>query len=413
MSDMQSCLSADVENERGSAASTAVGMPLVVYFLGLTCFMLGTSEFMVAGMMPALSQAFDVSIAQVGNLISLYAAGMVVGGPILTVLLLRFGVPNKVALLVLLGVYIIGSFVAASTSNYGIMATARVLTGVAGSACFGVSISIAADLVAPDQRGRASSLVLAGLMLATVLGVPAATIVEQNFGWRASFWAIVVLAVVCAAVVAFLVPRAKTAGAESETKASDLSSELNAFRNGRLWAAFATSGLIIGATFAAFSYFSPIFTEVTGFAPSAIPGLLAGYGAATVVGNLVIGRYADRYIFPILTGGLIALSVALAAFAVFAGNPLVAVAAFVVIGFAGLPMNPAMVARVMRTVSAGPLVNTVHVSVINIGLAFGSWAGGLGISAGYGLTSPLWIGLALALIGLLSLAPASARRLVS
>jgi predicted MFS family arabinose efflux permease len=413
MSDMQSCLSADVENERASAASAAAGMPLVVYFLGMICFMLGTSEFMVAGMMPALSLAFDVSVAQVGNLISLYAAGMVVGGPILTVLLLRFGVPNKVALLVLLGVYIIASFVAASTSNYGIMATARVLTGVAGSACFGVSISIAADLVAPDQRGRASSLVLAGLMLATVLGVPAATIVQQNFGWRASFWAIVVLAVVCAAVVAFLVPGAKTAGAESETKASDLSSELNSFRNGRLWAAFATSGLIIGATFAAFSYFSPIFTEVTGLAPSAIPGLLAGYGAATVVGNLVIGRYADRYIFPILTGGLIALSVALAAFAFFAGNAVVAVAAFVVIGFAGLPMNPAMVARVMRTVSAGPLVNTVHVSVINIGLAFGAWAGGLGISAGYGLTSPLWIGLALALIGLLSLAPASARRLAS
>lgn len=413
MSDMQACKPSDVENERRGAASAVPRLPLVVYFLGLTCFMLGTSEFMVAGMMPALSEAFDVTIAQVGNLISLYAAGMVVGGPILTVLLLRFGVPNKVALLVLLAVYIVGSVVAASTSSYDVMAAARILTGVAGSACFGVSISIAADLVAVDQRGRASSLVLAGMMLATVLGVPAATLVEQTFGWRTSFWAVVAMAALCVAVVALMVPGASGPRATSGIKTSDLSGELRSFRTGRLWAAFATSGLIIGATFAAFSYFSPIFTQVTGVAPSAIPALLAAYGAATVVGNLVIGRYADRYIFPILTGGLAALSVALIVFALFADNAVIALTAFVVTGFAGLPMNPAMVARVMRTVSAGPLVNTVHVSVINIGLAFGTWAGGLGINAGYGLTSPLWIGFALAILGLLSLVPAGARRLAS
>lgn len=389
--------------------SERAGIPFVVYFLGLTCFMLGTSEFMVAGMMPALAQAFGVTVAEVGNLISLYAAGMVIGGPILTMVLLRSGIPNKTALLVLLSVYIIGSVIAASTPDYSILAIARVLTGVAGSACFGVCISIAANLVAPDQQGRASSLVLAGLMLATVLGVPAATVIEQSFGWRASFWAIVALAVICAVVVLLLVPGvARTAGDKAQP--SNLSSELTSFRSGRLWAAFATSGLIIGATFAAFSYFSPIFTEVAGFSPTSVPVLLAVYGAATVVGNLVIGRYADRYTFPILTGGLIALSVALLLFALFTNNPIISVAAFVVIGFAGLPMNPAMVARVMRAVPAGPLVNTVHVSIINIGLAFGAWAGGLGIQAGYGLTSPLWIGLVLAIAGLLSLAPPAARQ---
>ncbi len=380
------------------------GIPLVVYVLAVTCFMLGTSEFMIAGMMPTLAQALDVSVPQVGYLISLYAAGMVVGGPILTALLLRFGFPNKPSLLALLAIYVAASILAASAPTYEIMATARVLTGVAGSACFGISISIAAGLVAPDQRGRASSIVLGGLMVATVVGVPVATLIDQSFGWRASFWAIVILAALCAGAVALLAPSTKG-------RAADLSAELTALRSGRLWAAFATSGLIMGATFSAFSYFSPIFTEVTGLSASAIPVLLAVYGAATVIGNLVIGYFADRHIFPILTGGLVALAVALFLFAVFADNSLIGVAAFIVIGFAGLPMNPALVARVMRTVPAGPLVNTTHTSVINIGLAFGAWAGGLVIQAGHGLTSPLWIGMGLALVGLLSVAPASARRL--
>lgn len=380
------------------------GIPLIVYLLGLTSFMLGTSEFMIAGMMPTLALAFNVSVPEVGYLISLYAAGMVVGGPILTALLLKFGFPNKPALLVLLGVYVAGGVLAASAPTYDIMAAARILTGVAGSACFGISISIAAGLVAPDQRGRASSIVLGGLMVATVVGVPVATLVDQSFGWRASFWAIVILAALCAGAVALLAPSTKG-------RAADLSAEWTALRSGRLWAAFATSGLIIGATFSAFSYFSPIFTGVTGFSAATLPVLLAVYGAATVIGNLVIGRFADRHIFPILTSGLVALALALFLFAVFADNSVIAIVAFVVIGLAGLPMNPALVARVMRTVSAGPLVNTTHTSVINIGLAFGAWAGGLGIQAGYGLTSPLWIGLGLALIGLLSLAPASARRL--
>ncbi|WBU64286.1 MFS transporter [Paracoccus aerodenitrificans] len=410
MSELQSCISAEIESDGKAHTGPESSMPMVVYFLGLTCFMLGTSEFMVAGMMPALAQAFGVTVAEVGNLISLYAAGMVIGGPILTVLLLRFGVPNKAALLLLLGFYIGGSAIAAGTSSYDVMAAARVLTGVAASACFGVSISIAADLVASDQRGRASSLVLAGLMLATVLGVPAATLIEQNFGWRISFRVIVVLATLCATVIAFLAPGSKKASVDG-AQLPNLPSELASFRNARLWAAFATSGLIIGATFAAFSYFSPIFTEITGFSSALIPVLLAAFGTATVIGNLLIGRYADRYIFPILTGGLAVLSVALLLFAVFADDAIISIAAFVAIGFAGLPMNPAMVARVMRAVPAGPLVNTVHVSVINIGLAFGTWAGGLGIKAGYGLTSPLWIGFGLAVLGLASLAPVKARRL--
>lgn len=407
MSDMQARISADAHDDGNSIAPTASAIPPVVYLLGLVSFLLGTSEFMIAGMLPTLAQAFGVTVSEVGNLISLYAVGMVVGGPILTALLIKFGVPNKPALLTLLAIYVAGTVAGAVANSYDVMALTRLLTGFSGSACFGVAISIAAGTVAPDQRGRASSIVLGGLMLATVLGVPTATLVDQNFGWRASFWAIVALATASAAAIALLAP------ASAKEAKGNISSEFGAFRKGRLWAAYATSGLVMGATFSAFSYFSPIFTEVSGISASTIPTLLAVYGVATVIGNLVIGRYADRHIFLILTGGLSALAVALALFALFADNTAVSIAAFIVIGLAGLPVNPALAARVMQTVSAGPLVNTVHVSIINIGLAFGAWAGGLGIEAGYGLTSPLWIGFALAVIGLLSLAPSSARQLNS
>lgn len=374
-------------------------MPLAVYILGLTIFSLTTSEFMVAGMMPSLTLAFDVSVTQIGYLISLYAIGMVVGGPLLTVGLLRLHAPNKKALLWLLGFYSIAQSVAACAMNYEILAIARVATGVAGSACFGVSLAICAEIVDIAARGRAASIVIGGLMLAAVLGVPIATVIDQHWGWRASFWLVVALTALCAAIITFLVPRA----AVIETVS--LGAELAEFRNRHLWAAYASSGLIIGATFAAFSYFTPILIEVTGVASSLIPWLLGIYGAANVVGNMVVGRYADRHTIPIMFWGLAILGATLVLFAIFAQSLAISLCALIAIGLVGVPMNPAMIARVMKTAHPGALVNTVHTSVINIGLGVGAWVGGQGIAAGYGVRSPLWVGAALAVLGLLSLLP--------
>lgn len=380
-------------------------IPFVVCLLGLTIFALTTAEFMVAGMMPSLATALNVSVGEIGYLISLYALGMAIGGPVLTAALLALRIPNKPALLWLLVFYIGGAVMAATATTYGLMAAGRVVMGVASAACFGVSLTICAGLVAPELRGRAASFVLAGLMLAPVFGVPATALVAQHYGWRASFWAVAVLAVLCTAVVAWRVPSSK-----DEIHAG-LGAELRSLRNGGLWAAYATSALIIGATFTAFSYFSPIFIEVTGFSAKAIPWLLMVYGLANVVGNLVIGRLADRHTMAVLAVGLGVLALALGVFAEFAHSAALSVAAFLVIGLTGVSLNPAMVARVMRAASPGALVNTMHASLITAGLAFGSWAGGATIDAGYGLRSPLWVGLALAVVGLLSLVPYTVRRL--
>ncbi|MCY1286234.1 Inner membrane transport protein YdhP [compost metagenome] len=375
-------------------------MPLVVYILGLTIFSLTTSEFMIAGMMLSLTRAFSVSITEVGYLISLYAGGMVIGGPLLTTLLLKLRIPNKKALLWLLAGYAAAQAIAASAASYEVMAIARVATGVAGSACFGMALAICADIVSPNARGRAASIVIGGLMLATVLGVPMATTVDQHLGWRAAFWLVFALTVVCGLIVSVLVPKAK------HHQAVSLGAELAEFRNPHLWAAYTTSALIIGATFAAFGYFAPILTEVTGFSAASIPWLLGIYGLANVIGNSIVGRFADRYTMGIMLLGLIALGVALALLAVLVQYAFASVALVIVIGLVGVPMNPAMIARVMKTAAhPGPLVNTVHTSVINIGLAVGTWVGGLGIGAGYGLLSPLWVGVILAVIGLISLMP--------
>lgn len=398
MSELQSCLSDDLEAD--SAA-----MPLAVYLLSAAVFATTTSEFMVAGIMPSLSTALDVSVGEVGYLISLFALGMTIGGPLVTALLLHLKVQNKPAFLWLLGLFVAGSVVTAIAPNYAIMALGRAIQGISSGGCFGIGLTICASLVRPDLRGRAVSIVLAGLMLAPVVGVPAMALIDQSFGLRASFWAIVILAALSTVIVAIGVPSSR------REEVAGLRSSIAALANGRLWAAYLTSSLIIGATFAAFSYFSAIFIQVTGLPATSTPILLAIYGVANVIGNLVVGRFADRFTIPILVGGLTFLAVALTVFALFAAVPAIAVAAFIVIGLFGITMNPAMAARVMRAAHPGPMVNALHSSVITGGLAVGTWAGGLAIDAGYELTAPLWVGLGLALLGLLSLAPPGARRM--
>lgn len=165
--------------------TTRSKLPPTVYLLGLTIFSLVTAEFMVAGMMPALAAAFSVSLAQVGNLIALYALGMALGGPPVTVLLLSRGISNQRALVGLLAVYVLAGALAAAAPTYTVLALARIVMGVSSAACIGLCMTLCAGLVSLQDRGRAISVVLAGLMLSPVAGVPATAWVEHHYGWRA------------------------------------------------------------------------------------------------------------------------------------------------------------------------------------------------------------------------------------
>ncbi|GIN74221.1 MFS transporter [Bacillus sp. J14TS2] len=375
-------------------------MPFVVFILGFLIFSQTTSEFMVAGIMPSLSEEFGVSIAAIGYLISAYAIGMIVGGPILTIALLK--VPLKKGLMALTLVFLIGQTIAAISPNYEVMVVARVIQGIASSATFGTAMSLAYQLVPAHLRARAASVVLGGLMIATAAGVPFAMAFNLYLGWRASFWAVVALVFVAAVFVQFFLPTLES----QEKESISVKKELSSFKNYHLWAAYTTNVFIIGATFAAFSYFTPILTDVTGFSPGVVPFILGIYGVATVIGNITVGRFADLYMMPTMTVGLFILTAALILFGLFAEIPVIAVVAVMIIGLVGVSLNPAMAKRVITVSNTGTLVATVNNSMINLGLMIGSSVGGVTIDAGFGLTSPLWVGVILAMIGLVTLLPA-------
>ncbi|MFH8989798.1 MFS transporter [Streptomyces sp. NPDC017940] len=377
-------------------------MPRAVYVLALGIFAMVTSEFVVAGLMPQMAAGLDATIPEIGYLITAFAVAMAFGGPFLTVALLRL--PQKRALMVLFGIFLGGNVLAALAPDYRTMLVARVVTGIASQAFFGVGISLASRLTRPEIRGRAVAVALNGLMLGTLLGLPFATVVGEHLGWRAAFWAITALTALAAAATLVGVPRI-----ERSDDAGSIRAELGAFRSPRLWLTLVTSTFVIGATFSAFSYLNPILTEVTGFATGTVPLLLVAYGAATLIGNTVVGRLADRHTLPVLVTGLLLNLGFLVGFALLADIPAGAVTMMLGIGLVGVTMNPAMVTRVQRVGNTRPLVNSVHSSFITGGIIIATSVGGPAIDA-YGLRAPLWIGAGLAVLGLLSLVPEVGRR---
>ncbi|CAL9654397.1 MFS transporter [Streptomyces sp. Tu 3180] len=379
-------------------------MPRAVYVLALGIFAMVTSEFVVAGLMPQMADGLDATIPQIGYLITAFAVAMAAGGPFLTVALMKF--PPRTALLALFVVFLAGNVLAATATGYGTMMAARIITGIASQAFFGVGISMCARITRPEIRGRAIAVAMNGLMLGTLLGLPVSTLVGERFGWRAAFWAIVLITVIAAVATLFGVPRVE------RVEGGGFRQEAGVFKKPRMWLVLSGSTLIIGATFSAFSYFNPILTDVTGFSAGTVPLLLIAYGAATVIGNNVVGRFADTHTVPVLAVGLVLNTVFLTAFALLAHVPVPAVICMMGIGLAGVTMNPAMVTRVQRTGNAGPLVNTVHSSFITLGIILGSSIGAVVIET-WGLRAPLWLGAVLALVGLATVLPDLTHRAVT
>ncbi|MGQ9427216.1 MFS transporter [Gilvimarinus sp. F26214L] len=372
-------------------------MPKSVYVLALGIFVMVTSELIVGGLMPQMSLDLGATIPQIGYLITAFALGMALGGPFAATAVGRLR--PKYALLVLFVVFFIGNALAVVAGSYGLILFARILTGTVSGAFFGVALSVVAQLAAPSLRGRATGIALQGLMVGTLLGLPLSTLIGDHWGWRASFGVVGFLTIVVAAVTMATLPNL---GHPKES--ADLGQELTVFRKPRLWLAMATSTLIIGATFAAFSYFAPILIEVTHYSPRSVPWLLLAYGGATVIGNSVVARYATSHTRPVIIIGLVLNALFLTAFAVLADSKVAALLAMIGIGLVGITLNPAMVARVQSIGNPRMLVNSVHSSFITLGVVIGSWAGGWGIDA-YGLRAPLWVGAILAVLALVSLTP--------
>ncbi|MET8340082.1 MFS transporter [Streptosporangium canum] len=378
-------------------------MPRAVYLLAFGIFAMVTSEFAVAGLMPQMADGLNATIPQIGYLITAFAVAMAAGGPFLTLAVLRLR--PKPALTLLFAIFLAGNLLAATAPSYPVMMAARIITGVASQAFFGVAISLAVRLTPPQTRGRSIAVIMNGLMVGTLLGLPLSTLIGERLGWRAAFWAVSALTVLAALATMAGMRRLERA----EGDGGDVRQEMRVFANPKLWLVFATSAFIIGATFSAFSYLNPILTQVTGFGSGAVPLLLIAYGAATVIGNNIVGRLADRHTASVLLCGLALNLIFLTGFALLAHLSIPAVVFMLGIGLVGVTMNPAMAVRVQRTGNARPLVNTVHSSFITLGVIIGSFAGGVAID-NFGLRAPLWLGAALATLGILTLLPELTRR---
>lgn len=374
-------------------------MPLAVYILGLAIFSIGTAELMVAGMTATLSHAFGISVGDVGHLISYYTFGVMLGGPVLTYFFLKYKVQYRKVLLILLTLYVVIQGLSAFISSYAILVVIRLVTGVLCAGCLSLSLAISMAMVPNHDRPRAAAIVIGGFMISTVFGVPLATMIDQQWGWRITFGLVAVLVFICLIPLVRLLPKV-TGGGQIK-----MEEEIKAFKNKAYWKACATSCLILGASFAAFSYFVPVLVDITGFSMQVVPFILMAFGFSNIVGNTITGRLAHHHSLKIMLIGLTVLSISLFAFAIFAEYKTVAIIAIILIGLSGVPMNPAMMARIVSVAHPGPMVNAVHTSVINIGLGGGSYIGGLAITNGYGLRSGLWIGAVLAVLALVSILP--------
>ncbi|MFM9373726.1 MFS transporter [Streptomyces sp. Da 82-17] len=360
-------------------------MPLALLALAIGAFGIGTTEFVIMGVLPQVAGDFGVSIPTAGWLVSGYALGVVIGAPLLTVLGTR--VSRKKMLMFLMGLFIAGNALSAVAPSFGLMLTGRIVASLAHGAFFGIGSVVAADLVAPQKKASAISLMFMGLTVANIVGVPGGTYVGQAAGWRVTFAIVAALGVVGLLGVAKLVP--ETGRPESVS----VRGEFAAFRNVQVWLAMAMTVLGYGGVFAAITYITPMMTEVAGYTEGAVTWLLVLFGVGMFLGNLLGGKFADRALMPMLFTALAALTAALLLFTATAHDKVLAAITLSLIGALGFATVPPLQKWVLDQASAAPtLASAANIGAFNLGNALAAWLGGVVIAAGLGFTAPNWVG---------------------
>ncbi|MFD3728581.1 MFS transporter [Streptomyces sp. NPDC058671] len=364
-------------------------MPLALLALAVGAFGIGTTEFVIMGLLPDVAADYGVSIPTAGLLVTGYALGVVVGAPLLTVL--GGKVSRKRMLMLLMGLFVLGNVLSALAPSFGTMLTGRVIASLAHGSFFGIGSVVAAGLVAPDKKAGAIATMFTGLTVANIVGVPLGTFVGQAVGWRTTFAIVAALGVVGLLGIAKLVP------AMPRSEGGRLRGELKAFRNPQVLLAMAMTVLGFGGVFAAITYIAPMMTEVTGYSDGAVTWLLVLFGVGMFLGNLIGGRYADRALMPLLYAALSGLAVVLALLTVAAHDKILAAVAVLLVGALGFATVPPLQKRVLDQAHGAPtLASAVNIGAFNLGNALAAWLGGLVIAAGFGYTAPNWVGAALA-----------------
>jgi DHA1 family inner membrane transport protein len=370
---------------------------VAVVALALGGFAIGTTEFVTMGVLPDIADGVGVDIPSAGHVISVYALGVVVGAPVIAALSARL--PRRALLVALMTAFLVGNGLSAVAPGYRTMLVARFLSGLPHGAYFGVASLVAASLVAPHLRGRAVSSVLLGLAAAMLTGVPAATWLGQQLGWRSAYWTVVVLAAITIAAVLAVVP--SSPGRPEAT----VRAELGALRRPQVILTLLVGVVGFGGMFALYSYIAPVVTDVADLSRGTVPWVLLVYGAGGVIGTALGGRLADLALFPSLVGSLVVLGVLLALVALVSPwAPGLFVGVFLVsIGASVLAI--CLQLRLMETAGEAQMLGAaLNHSALNLANALGAWLGGLVIAAGLGYRAPSVVGAGLAAAGLVPLA---------
>ena len=369
-------------------------MPIPLLALAISAFAIGTTEFVIMGLLPQVAQDLAVSLPSAGLLVSGYALGVAVGAPLLAVVTSKM--PRKVALQLLMAVFIIGNVLCAVAGNYTLLMIARVVTSFAHGSFFGIGAVVAASLVPQEKRASAIALMFTGLTLANVLGVPFGTLIGQEFGWRMAFWIVAGLGVLSLGGVAALVPNRRDSGP------TGLGHEVRVLKEPQVWLALAMTVLGFGGVFVVFTYIAPILEQVSGFTPRGVTLILVIFGVGLTVGNTIGGKLADRALMPSLMGILVALAVVMAIFAKTSHSQIAAAVTVFVWGIAAFATVPPLQMRVVEKATAAPnLASTLNIGAFNVGNAGGAWLGGLVIGHGYALDMLPWVAAAAAVAALL------------
>lgn len=369
-------------------------MPITLLALAISAFAIGTTEFVIMGMLPDVARDLAVTIPSAGLLVSGYALGVAVGAPLLAVLTSKL--PRKLALQLLMLLFVAGNVLCAVAPGYAFLMLARVVTSFAHGAFFGIGAVVAASLVPVEKRASAIALMFTGLTLANVLGVPFGTFIGQQFGWRITFWIVAGLGLLSLGGITALLPN------RHDHAPSGLMQELRVLLKPATWIALLMTVIGFGGVFVVFTYIAPILEEVGGFTPHAVTLVLVLFGIGLTIGNTVGGKLADRALMPSLMGILAALALVMAVFSKTSHHQVATVITVFVWGMIAFATVAPLQTNVVEKAKDAPnLASTLNIGAFNLGNAGGAWLGGFVLERGAGLDFLPWVAAVVAVLALL------------
>jgi DHA1 family inner membrane transport protein len=367
-------------------------MPLALLVLALSSFAIGTTEFVIMGLLPEVAGDLAVTIPQAGWLVTGYALAVAIGAPIMAVSTAHLR--RRSALILLMAFFILGNLLCAVAPGYWVLMIARIVTALCHGAFFGIGSVVAAGLVAEDRKARAVALMFTGLTLANVLGVPLGTALGQAYGWRAPFWAVTAIGVLTIAGLILVLPK------DEEVRKGNLGREVAALRGLGLWLSLLTTVFFSAAMFALFTYIAPLLRDVTGISPEGVTWTLFLIGLGLTIGNLIGGKLADWRLGTTLAGVFAAIALTSAVFSLTSRAFLpaeVTLFLWATVTFAAVPALQISVVRFGK--DAPNLVSTINIGAFNTGNALGAWVGGMVLDNGFSLTQVPLAGTAMAIVG--------------